>query len=80
MKFKEIEDGGRVVPGEYILHVPSQSVVLCGAFKRREGTIKALKNGTLMEDKIENFHKIELDPSQRRLRPGKRSCGGCKGR
>lgn len=80
MKFKEIEDGGRVVPGEYILHVPSQSVVLCGAFKRREGTIKALKNGVLLEDKIENFHKIELDSSRQRKRSRKRSCGGCKSR
>ena len=80
MKFKKIEEGARVFPGEYILHVPSQAIVLVGAFKRREGTIKVLNNGKLIEDKIENFHKIELNTKERHVRQAKRNCGGCKGR
>tara|TARA_R110000824_G_scaffold12517_1_gene55034 strand:- start:1749 stop:1991 length:243 start_codon:yes stop_codon:yes gene_type:complete len=80
MKFRRIEENARVFPGEYILHVPSQTIVLVGAFKRGEGTIKALKSGKLIEDKIENFHKIELNAKERHVRQVKRNCGGCKGR
>ena len=64
MKFQEIKDNSKVFPGEYLLHKPSQQIVLCGAFKKREGTIKALANGKLMEDKIENFRKIQLNKKE----------------
>jgi hypothetical protein len=80
MKFREIEEGGRVFPGEYVLHVPSHTIVLVGAFKRGEGTIKALNSGRLIEDKIENFHKIELSAKERHVRQARRNCGGCKSR
>ena len=81
MKFKPIEEDTTVFPGEYLLHEPSQQIVLCGAFKRTEGTIKALANGRLMEDSIRNFQKILLDKgTQARKMKRRRSCGGCKKR
>jgi len=55
MKFQEIKENAKVFPGEYLLHQPSQQIVMCGAYKKSEGLIKALKNGQLMEDKVENF-------------------------
>ena len=58
MKFYDIEDDMMVYPGEYVLHTPSKQIVLCGAFKKIDGLIKGMANGTLLEDKIENFQKI----------------------
>tara|TARA_Y100000296_G_C4979332_1_gene159830 strand:- start:194 stop:430 length:237 start_codon:yes stop_codon:yes gene_type:complete len=78
MKFQEINETAKVFPGEYLLHKPTQQIVMCGAYKKTEGTIKALANGKLMEDKIHNFSKIELTKNERKQR--RRSCGGCKGR
>ena len=78
MQFQEIKDNAKVFPGEYLLHKPSQQIVLCGAFKKREGTIKALANGRLMEDKIENFRKIQLNKKEQQQKHIRRSCGGCK--
>jgi hypothetical protein len=80
VKFQTIEEDCRVFPGEYLLHKPSQQIVMCGAFKKQQGTIKALANGKLMEDKIENFQKILLSKEERKNPPRRRSCGGCKGR
>ena len=78
MKFQTIEEHSRVFPGEYLLHKPSQQIVMCGAFKKQDGTIKALANGKLMEDKIENFQKILLNREEQQNPPRRRSCGGCK--
>ena len=78
MEFQEISDDLKVHPGEYILHKPSQQIVLCGAFKKKEGTIKVLANGRLMEDKIENFQKINLNSKERRKKVISR-CKGCRG-
>jgi hypothetical protein len=78
MKFQEIKENTKVFPGEYLLHHPSQQIVMCGAYKKSEGLIKALKNGQLMEDKVENFRKLVREIHERRAKP-KRSCGGCKG-
>jgi hypothetical protein len=81
MKFKTIEEDATVFPGEYLLHKPSRQIVLCGAFKRSEGTIKALSNGRLIEDVIHNFQKILLDKNtQSRKKRRRPSCGGCKKR
>ena len=77
MEFYPISDKDKAAPGEYLLHTPSNEIVLCGAFKRSEGKIKALSHGTLMEDKIENFHKIKLNKKERKKRTVRR-CGGCK--
>ena len=77
MKFRAIEEADIVHPGEYLFHTPTQQIVMCGAYKKTEGTIKALANGRLIEDKIINFRKIELNKNERK--GPRRSCGGCKG-
>jgi hypothetical protein len=77
MEFEIIDEGAIVHPGEYILHEPTNQIVLCGAFKKEEGKIKALIHGRLMEDSIENFQKIKLSKEERKQR-SKRKCGGCK--
>ena len=61
MKFTEITTESKVFPGEYVLHKPSNAVVLVGAFNRDNGTIKVLKDGKLLTDDIENFRKIALN-------------------
>ena len=76
MEFYKIEEEAKVFPGEYLLHVPSNQIVLCGAFKPSQGLIKYMTQGRLAEDKIENFNKIKTN---KRMKP-RNSCGGCKGR
>jgi len=78
MEFEIIDEAATVYPGEYILHKPSNRIVLCGAFKKAEGKIKAMMNGRLMEDSIENFQKIKLSEKERKERRTRRGCGGCK--
>jgi len=78
MEFDEITDGVKVYPGEYILHTPSNQIVLCGAFKGSVGLIKALVNGRVMEDKIEHFQKIKVSKKEQRKKI--RRCSGCKRR
>ena len=80
MEFHEIKEDSMVYPGEYLLHEPSQEIVLCGAYVKSEGKIKALRQGRLMEDKIENFRKIWT--SKKEMKENKRfeKCGGCKGK
>jgi hypothetical protein len=80
MKFQPIEESSRIFPGEYLLHKPTSQIVMCGAYKKRHGTIKALANGKLMEDKIENFRKILLNNGERQSSLKRRDCGGCKGK
>jgi hypothetical protein len=80
MEFYDISDDIKAHPGEYLLHTPSKQVVVCGAFNRKEGKIKALANGKLIEDKIHNFQKIKLNKEEQKTRTLKRGCGGCKGR
>ena len=79
MEFQEITTESKVYPGEYLLHEPSQQIVLCGAYVKREGIIRVLRQGRLMEDKIENFRKIQLNKTERKENAVKR-CGGCKSR
>ena len=78
MEFEIIDEGATVRPGEYILHKPSNQIVLCGAFKKTEGKIRVMANGRLMEDNIENFQKIKLSDKERRGKRARRGCGGCK--
>tara|TARA_R110000824_G_scaffold357583_1_gene545158 strand:+ start:1082 stop:1324 length:243 start_codon:yes stop_codon:yes gene_type:complete len=78
MEFIEISEGKSVFPGEYLLYVPRQKVVVCGAFKPIEGRIRALVDGQLIEDKISNFKKIKLDKAERKSRAAGKGCGGCK--
>ena len=74
MDFYDITEEQKAFPGEYLLYMPTKQIVLCGAYKRIDGTIKALNNGQLLEDKIEKFKKIRGLNSAR-----KKGCGGCKG-
>ena len=76
MEFYKIEDEANVFPGEYLLHVPSRKIVLCGAFKRTQGLIKYMAEGKVAEDKIENFNKIK----SAKRKSQRRRCGGCKKR
>jgi len=78
MKFYDIEDDTKVYPGEYLLHIPSQQIILCGAYKKNDGTIKGLSQGNLMEDKVENFKKIRLTVEENKDRKATR-CKGCSG-
>ena len=78
MEFEIIDEGTTVYPGEYILHKPSNQIVLCGAFKKSEGKIRAMVGGRLIEDNIENFQKIKLSHEERREKRVRRGCGGCK--
>jgi len=76
MEFYTIEEGIKAFPGEYLLHLPSNKIVLCGAFKPTEGLIKYMTQGQVAEDKIENFNKIK--GAKKALK--RRGCGGCKKR
>jgi len=76
MEFQEISEDLKVHPGEYVLHQPSQQIVLVGAFKKKEGLIKVLARGKLMEDKIENFKKIRLSREEIKEKRLSR-CKGC---
>ena len=78
MNFYDIDDDAKVYPGEYLLHVPSQQIILCGAYKKNCGTIKGLNQGVLMEDKVENFKKIRLTVKENKERTASR-CKGCGG-
>jgi hypothetical protein len=79
MEFVPITPTTTIAPGEYLLHTPSKQVVLVGAYKAKEGKIKALVNGKLMEDVLANFQKIKLNKNERRQSKKKRQgCGGCK--
>lgn len=78
MEFDIISEEMVVYPGEYILHEPTDQIVLCGAFKKNEGKIKAMVNGRMMEDNIENFQKIRLSKKERKERAFRKGCGGCK--
>ena len=64
MEFYDITEEKYPHPGEYILYVPKQSIVLCGAY--RGDSIKALFNGKVIEDKTENFKKIKIAHAERK--------------
>ena len=55
MKFYEITESEKVLPGEYVLHVPPNQVVLCGSFDRMNNKMRVLANGKMMIDTIANF-------------------------
>ena len=79
MEFYDFTDDIKAHPGEYLLHTPSRQIVMCGAFNISEGTIRALYNGRLMEDSIENFQKIKMPQSSTEKRKRTRGgCGSCK--
>ena len=76
MEFEEITENMKVFPGEYLLYVPRNTIVLCGAYTG--AIIRALDNGSLLEDKVENFKKIKLNREERVGRTAYISrCKGC---
>ena len=77
MTFYPIEENVKVYPGEYVLHVPSHRIVLCGAFIPTKGILKGMVQGGLIEDKIENFNKIKMTRKEHQEKIG--GCNGCKG-
>ena len=76
MEFSKIKEETPLHAGEYLLHKPTNNIVLCGAVKRSEGTIRYLAGTRLSEDKIENFRKIKLNNEERLKRRVSR-CKGC---
>jgi hypothetical protein len=66
MEFYDITKEDKPHPGEYILYVPAHAIVLCGAYTGE--SIKALHNGKVIEDKIENFKKIKIGMEERKAK------------
>jgi|TARA_R110002051_G_scaffold68433_1_gene123227 hypothetical protein len=77
MDFFEITEDLKATPGEYIYHKPTNQIVLCGSFNRRNDQIRALATGRIFSDKIENFKKIKLTKEEQATRRVSR-CKGCK--
>ena len=77
MNFVEIVEESKVYPGEYLLHSPTNQIVLCGAFNYEQDFVRCLNNGKLMTDKVENFKKILA--TNREQRSGHTKCKGCSG-
>ncbi len=78
MKFTDIRENDKVHPGEYVLHLPTNQIVLCGSFNREKDVMRVMLQGKVHEDKIENFQKIQL--SRREYNTAKYSrCKGCSG-
>ena len=73
MDFYEITEDVKTFPGEYLLHAPSQQIVLCGSFNRRKNQIRVLARGKMFSDKIENFKKIKLNKEE----IAASACKGC---
>tara|TARA_Y100000592_G_scaffold524_1_gene840 strand:+ start:1585 stop:1824 length:240 start_codon:yes stop_codon:yes gene_type:complete len=75
MRFQEIKKESKVFPGEYLLHLPTNQIVLVGAFNFDEDFIRCLNNGRLMTDAVKNFKKIQM--SQKELNQNRTRCKGC---
>ncbi len=60
MKFTDIRENDKVHPGEYVLHLPTNQIVLCGSFNREKDVMRVMLQGKVHEDKIENFQKNKL--------------------
>ena len=64
MEFREIEETDKITPGEYLLHKPTNQIVMCGAFMREASRIKVVVNGRVMIGATKDFQKIYMDPSE----------------
>jgi hypothetical protein len=80
MKFTPIGEDATIHPGEYLYHEPSSAIVLVGSFNREKNKIRGIRDGRLMEDKIGQFQRIELDRKERQKLSERKGCSGCKGR
>lgn len=79
MKFETINNESKVFPGEYLLHAPTNQIVLCGAFNFEQDFIRCMLNGKLMTDNVNNFKKIVMSAKERK-KSNSRRCKGCSGR
>lgn len=77
MRFVNINEESIIYPGEYLLHIPTNQIVLCGAFNYHENFIRCLNNGKLMTDTVDNFNKIQA--SHKEQRKSFTKCKGCSG-
>ena len=77
MKFTEIKKESKVYPGEYLLHAPTNAIVLVGAFNYDEDFVRCLNNGRLMTDTVKNFKKIQMSLKERAA--SRTGCKGCSG-
>ena len=75
MKFEDIKKESKVFPGEYLLHSPTNQIVLVGAFNFDQDFIKCLNNGRLMTDSVKNFKKIQM--SRKEINQNRTRCKGC---
>tara|TARA_B100001123_G_scaffold74689_1_gene84127 strand:+ start:20837 stop:21076 length:240 start_codon:yes stop_codon:yes gene_type:complete len=76
MEFYDINKDAKVYPGEYLLYTPKNTIVVCGAYLSDAQKIKALSDGRLIEDSVQNFRKIRLNKEDRRKSRQTR-CKGC---
>ena len=79
MKLHEIEENTTIAKGEYLFHLPSQQIVVCGKLNRDSNKIQAIGAGRILLDKIENFRKIQLSKEEHHKRIRQRKCSKCKG-
>ncbi len=77
MRFEEINEESKVYPGEYLLHSPTNQIVLVGAFNFRDNFVRCLNNGKLMTDSVKNFKKIYM--SSKEHQKYRTKCKGCSG-
>lgn len=77
MEFLEITEDTKALPGEYIYHIPTKQIVLCGSFNRSQNQIRVLSRGRLFTDIIVNFKKIKLSKKEHRENRST-SCKGCR--
>ena len=81
MEYVDILEGSRIFPGEYLFYKPINNIVICGAYDSKNKIVKALHNGKLIKDKINNFQKIKLSKEEHKSkRKAKKTCGSCKKR
>ena len=77
MEFIDITEGKEPFAGEYIYHVPTRGIVLCGGYDPEKDSVQVYGGGKVFRDRLTNFKKIKT-PTALRVLPT-RSCGGCKG-
>jgi hypothetical protein len=78
VEFTPITENLKVAAGEYIFHVPTQQIVLCGSFSKATNTITGLGQQGMISDMIENYQKIYMSAEElenSRSAP----CKGCGG-
>jgi len=78
VKFHEIAENSQIPAGEYLLHIPSNIVVVCGKHRQAESKIQAMTSGQVFEDEVSNFKRISLTKKERRSSFKSKTCGNCK--